>query len=170
MKLESAYKFKILNRGRHGLKERGSTLTPSHRCHRTRVPFGHVLIERSCFTKHCKRVQQRKKKINPPQTTIPFQKHKTKITKRVRSVIRCNTRELSYVQKVQQREAWPQRVRGNALTVPHTCHRTRIPFGHVLIERRSAFKHCKRGCNIENKDHPPQTTKKSTVSTTQQQQ
>jgi len=37
------------------------------------------------------------------------------------------------------------------LTANHICHRTRIPFGHVLIERRCVSKHCKRGCKKEKK-------------------
>jgi hypothetical protein len=37
------------------------------------------------------------------------------------------------------------------LTATHTCHRTRIPFGHVLIERSCVIKHCKRGCKKEKK-------------------
>jgi hypothetical protein len=58
--------------------------------------------------------------------------------------------ELSYIQKTQQRKAWPQRGRESTLTVIHSCHRPRIPVGHVLIERRCVPKHCKkRGCNKE---------------------
>ena len=77
--------------------------------------------------------------------------------------------ELSYIQKTQQRKAWPQRGRESTLTVIHICHRPRIPFGHVLIERRCAIKHCKRGCNKEKKDQPTTNNKKGTVSKTQKQ-
>ena len=46
-------------------RERESTLTLLHICHRPRIPGRHVLIERRCPIKHCKkreRVQQRKEK------------------------------------------------------------------------------------------------------------
>ena len=61
--------------------------------------------------------------------------------------------KLSCIQKTQQRKAWPQRGRESTLTAFHSCHRPRIPFGHVLIERRCTIKHCKRGCNKE-KERP----------------
>ena len=35
--------------------QRVYTLTVFHSCHRPRFPVGHVLIERSCVTKHCKK-------------------------------------------------------------------------------------------------------------------
>ena len=62
--------------------------------------------------------------------------------------------ELSYIQTTQQWKAWPQRERESTLTLLHTFHRTRIPFGHVLIERICAKKHCKRGCNEAKKEQP----------------
>ena len=56
----------------------------------------------------------------------------------------------------------------STLTLIHSCHRPRIPFGHVLIERRCLIKHCKkRGCNKEKKYQPTRTHKKGTVSKTQ---
>ena len=67
--------------------------------------------------------------------------------------------ELSYIQKTQQRKAWPQREGESTLTACHICHRSRIPFGHVLIELLCSRKHCKRGCNKEKKrptHHKPQ--------------
>ena len=56
---------------------RYSTLTAIHRCHRTRVPFWHVLIEHRCGRKHCKRgVQQRKKEQTTTTIKSTFQKTK----------------------------------------------------------------------------------------------
>ena len=48
----------------------------------------------------------------------------------------------------------PQRGRESTRTVCHSCHRPRVPGRHVLIERRSEIKHCKKreGCNKEKKD------------------
>ena len=73
--------------------------------------------------------------------------------------------ELSYLQNAQQRKAWPQRGRKSTLTAIHSCHRPRIPVGHVLIERRCVTKHCKRGCNKE-KERPShhKQQKRGTVS------
>jgi hypothetical protein len=69
--------------------ERESTLTEIHPCHRPRIPFGHVLIELLCVTKHC-RVQQNKERPthHKQQKRYRFKKHKNKITTRVRIVIR----------------------------------------------------------------------------------
>jgi hypothetical protein len=51
-----------------------------------------------------------------------------------------------------RRRGHRERVRESTLTVIHTCHRPRIPFRHVLIELRCAYKHCQRGgCNKEKK-------------------
>ena len=36
-------------------RERESSLTATHICHRPRIPFRHVLIELLCGLKHCKR-------------------------------------------------------------------------------------------------------------------
>jgi hypothetical protein len=71
--------------------------------------------------------------------------------------------KVSYIQNTQQWKVWPQRGGESTLTLLHFCHSHRIPFGHVLIERKCIKKHCKRGCNQEKKDqqtNPPQTTKK----------
>ena len=246
-------------------RERESTLTLSHSCHRPCIPFGHVLIERTCVKKHCKRgcnkekavtnppqttkkstvsttqtqkeqnvwelwsdytrvvdiqnTQQRKAsrrghregervhllpsifvtapvfhfdtsrlntdapqntarewkkgatkktKTNPPQTTnkVPFntQKQNNNTCENCDPIIKL---ESAYIQKTQQRRG--DREGESTLTAIHSCHRTRIPFGHVLIERRCEHKHCKRGCNKERKINPPQNTTKGTVSQTQKQ-
>jgi len=84
---------------------RGSTLTGIHPCHRTRIPFGHVLIKHRCFSKHCKKESATKKrKTNPPAqtTTIRFQNTKQR-TERVRIVMKL---ELSYMyySKTQQQK------------------------------------------------------------------
>ena len=91
--------IKILNNGRRGHREKEReymcTLTARHTCHRPRIPFRHVLIERRCLVKHCKRgCNKEQDKINPPQTTTKgtvSNTQKIKITKRVRSVIRWNS-------------------------------------------------------------------------------
>ena len=57
-------------------RERDS-LTGIHICHRTRNPFGHILVERSCGSKHCKREGATKIEKNQPTTNnkkVPFQK------------------------------------------------------------------------------------------------
>ena len=55
--------------------------------------------------------------------------------------------------------------RESTLTVWHICHRTRIPFGHVLIERTCEIKHCKReGATKKRKTNPSTNNKKGTVS------
>ena len=64
---------------------------------------------------------------------------KIHVTERVRIVIRCN----SYSKTTTEGVAI-ERERESTLTVYHSCHRTRIPFGHVLIERSCGQKHCKR--------------------------
>ena len=96
--------------------ERGreSTLTVCHTCHRPRIPFGHVLIERRCLNKHCKRGCNKEKKGPTHQPTtnnnkrVPFQTHKNKNNKTCEN---CDPMrlELSYIQNTQQRKAWPQR-------------------------------------------------------------
>jgi len=44
-----------------------------------------------------------------------------------------------------------------SLTAIHICHRTGIPFGHVLVERRCESKHCKReGAKQNVSDHMKQ--------------
>ena len=132
------------------------------------VPRWHVLIERICFIKHCKRGCNKEKKDQPTTnnkkgTVSNTQKQNNKTCEN------CDPMklELSYIQNTQQRKAWPQRGRESTLTVLHICHRPRIPFRHVLIERRCGLKHCKRGCNKEKKDQPTTNHKKGTVSKTQ---
>jgi hypothetical protein len=150
-------------------RERESTLTVSHICHRTRIPFGHVLIERRCGCKHCKRGCNKEKKDQP---TTNNKKGTVSNTKQINKTCEnCDPMklELSYIQNTQQRKAWPQRGRESTLTAIHTCHRPRIPFGHVLIERRCVYKHCKRGCRKEKKNQPTTNNKKGTVSKTQKQ-
>ena len=109
------------------------------------------------------RVQQRKRKTNPPQTTKKSTMSKTQ-NKNNTMCENCDPMnlELSYIQNTQRWKAWPTERGGESiLTGIHICHRPCIPFRHVLIERRCTPKHCKRGCNKEKKDHnPPQTTKK----------
>ena len=104
------------------------TLTLAHICHRTRIPFWQVLIKRRCGIKHCKRGCNKE------------------ITERVRIVIRCN----SYSKTTTEGVAI-ERERESTLTVYHSCHRTRIPFGHVRIERWCDSKHCKRQKTKTNK-------------------
>jgi hypothetical protein len=91
----------------------------------------------------------KKRKTNPPQTT----KKTNTQNKNNNTCENCDPMklELSYIQNTQQRKAWPQRGRESTLTVFHSCHRPRIPFGHVLIERMCLMEHCKRGCNKEKK-------------------
>jgi len=113
-------------------------------------------------------VQQKKReRPSPPQTTkkAPFQIINRKRTTRVRLVTRPTSRPRVVVyifnNTLQRKEApWPQRgrERESTLTVTHTCHRSRIPGGHVLIERRCFMKHCKKreGCNKEKiEPNPP---------------
>jgi hypothetical protein len=110
-------------------------------------------------------LQRRCNKEKKDQTTtnnnkrVPFHKHKYKTTKRVRIVIRDETMKLE-LSKTQQRKVWPQRGRESTLTALHSCHRPRIPVGHVLIELLCSIKHCKRGCNKEMKDQPTTNNKK----------
>jgi len=96
-------------RGHREGERRESTLTASHRCHRPSIPFRHVLIERSCVNKHCKKREGcNKKKTKPtPQTTtkVPFQTtNKIKRTIRVRLVTRRTSSCRIYPTTQQQRE------------------------------------------------------------------
>jgi hypothetical protein len=111
------------------------------------------------------RVQQRKERPNPPhkqqqqqkdkRSRLKPQSQKKRIT-RVRPVTRRNSscRIYSTPHTTPQRKATE---RGEStLTAFHTCHRPRIPGGHVLVERRCGSKHCKRGCNKEKeRSNPP---------------
>ena len=62
----------------HHHRERASTLTLIHPCHRPRIPVGHVLIEHRCVRKHCKNREgcnKEKRKTKPTtQTTTTEQK------------------------------------------------------------------------------------------------
>jgi len=79
--------------------------------------------------------------------------------------------ELSYIQKHNNgRRVATERERESTLTAVHRCHGPRIPFGHVLIERICARKHCKReGATKKEKDQPTTNHKKGTVSKPQKQ-
>jgi len=73
-------------------RERQITLTAIHFCHRTGIPFGHVLIELLCGLKHCKkqeerRVQQKKRKAKPrTQTTTKKSRFKPQTKKQEQKV------------------------------------------------------------------------------------
>jgi hypothetical protein len=156
--------YTYINHNKWPQRGREIRLTVLHICHRPRIPFGNVLIERRCTQKHCKRSRVQQRKTNPPQTTKRYRvkKYKTKyITKRVRILWWDETRVFSYMySKTQQRKTWSRRGGKSTLTALHNCHRPRIPFGHVVIEHRRPIKHCKRECNKERKRNPPQTIKK----------
>ena len=125
--------------------ERGreSALTAVHSCHRARFPFGHVLIERRCGLKHCKRECNKEKKAQQ-QTRYRFK-------------IQNGTTECEHCGGHREGDSRRQR----PLTVSHIYHRTRIPFWHVLIEHRCLNKHCKRrGCNNERSNQPTTKTTK----------
>ena len=166
MKLELSYIQKTQHRKAWPQRGRESTLTAIHLCHRPRIPFGHVLIELICASKHCKRGCNKEKK--EPTHHKQQKRYRFKNTKQSNKTCEnCDpmTPELSYIQNTQQRKAWPQRGGESTLTAIHSCHRTRIPVGHVLIERFCVIKHCKRaGCNREKKDQPTTNNKKGTVS------
>ena len=102
------------NNGRRGHGEGGreSALTVQHSFHRPRIPFGQILIERRCPLKHCKRGSNKEKERpthHKQQKRVPFQKN-TK-TKENKTCEKCDPMklELSFIQKTQQRKAWPQR-------------------------------------------------------------
>jgi len=172
MKLELSY-IQTHNNGKawpQRRRESTCTLTAMHSCHRTRIPFRHVLIELFCDVKHCKKrkgcIKEKKDHTHHNRNKkVPFQKHKIKNNKQCE---KCDWMklELSYIQKSQQRKAWPQteRERESTLTPSHICHRPRIPLRHVLVEVGCGSKHCKRGCNKEKKDQPTTNNKKGTVS------
>jgi hypothetical protein len=134
---------------------RESTLTALHSCHRTRIPFGHVLIERRCLIKHCKRGCNKEKKDQPHHkqqqkgTVSKTQKQNNKTCEN------CDPMkfELSYIQRHNNGRRG-HREGGRTLTGPHICHRPRIPVGHVLIEHKCAKKHCKRERFNKEKKEP----------------
>ena len=103
---------------------------------------------------------KKRKDTNPPQTTTKEYRFKHTNNKKNNTCEKCDPMKLelslslSYIQNAPQRKAWSQGGRESTLTAPHTCHRPRIPFGHILIERRCLIKHCKReGCNSK-KERP----------------
>jgi len=136
-----------------------------HIYHCPRIPFGHVRIELHCVLKHCKRGCNKEKKDRPTTNNKKGTVSKTQ-NQNNKTCEKCDPMklELSYIQNTQQRKAWPQRGGESTLTVMHIYHCPRIPFGHVRIELRCVLKHCKRGCNKENKDQPTTNNKKGTVS------
>ena len=100
MKLEWSY-IKRHNNGRRGHREREgeSTLTGIHSCHRRRIPFGHVLIERRCVHKHCKRRCNKEKKdqhTTNNKEEYRFKNTQTKITKSCEKLRSDETRVVVY--------------------------------------------------------------------------
>jgi len=74
MKLELSYSKKTTaEEGVATEREIESTLTRLHTCHRARIPFGHVLIERICGSKHCRRKEREKNPPQQQQQKVPFQ-------------------------------------------------------------------------------------------------
>jgi hypothetical protein len=149
-------------------RERESTLTALHSCHRTRVPDGHVLIERNCVLKHCKKREgcNKEKKDQTHHTHIttkvPFQTINKNNRKYENFVIRWNSR--CRIKKTQHEgvchtHTHRERGRESTLTANHTSHRRCIPFGHVLIEHSCPLKHCERGFNNKRKTSPPEQQK-----------
>jgi 3-methyladenine DNA glycosylase AlkC len=165
MKLELSYIQNTQQWKAWPRRGRESTLTAVHSCHRTRIPIGHVLIEHRCFIKHCKRGCNKEKERPNHRKQQKGTVSKTQ-NQNNKTGENCDPMklELSYIQRTQQRKAWPQRDGESTLTASHSCHRPRIPFGHVLIEHRCVLKHCKRGCNKEKKVQPTTNNKKGTVS------
>ena len=142
------------------------SLTAIHTCHCTRIPVGHVLIERRCLTKHCKKREgcNKGKKDQTHHTNnnkrSRFKPQTKKEKERVRLVNRRNSRCRIYVQQhTTHHNGATERERESTLTALHSCHRPCIPGGHVLIERRCGLKHCKKreGCNKEKKDQTHRT-------------
>ena len=90
-----------------------------------------------------RRVQQKKKRPNPhhKQQQSPVSNHKQNKKNNTCETCDPTNLELSYISNNTAAE--------RTLTPIHSCHRPRIPFGHVLIERRCKGKHCKKsrdGC------------------------
>jgi hypothetical protein len=84
-------------------RERESTLTVFHSCHRARIPFGQVRIERRCITKHCKqRVPLRKERPthHKQQKRYRFKNTKIKIAKTCENCDPIKL-ELSYIQNAE---------------------------------------------------------------------
>ena len=107
-----------------------------------------------------RRVQQRKERQNPPQTTKKVSNHKQKKNIKTCENFDPTNLELSYtsfnnstIQQHTTKRKAPRPHTERTLTVNHSCHRTRLPFGHVLIERTCGSKHCKKRewCNNTEK-------------------
>jgi hypothetical protein len=141
-------------------ERRESTLTASHICHRPCIPFRHVLIERRCTPKHCKRgCNKEKKDHNPPQTTkkVPFQNKK--VTKRVRIVIRWNS-SVVYSNTQQRKGVATEREREYTYCFPYLS-----PPPYSIWTRPDKTQLRKKtlqeeGATKKRKTNPPQTTKK----------
>ena len=122
MKLELSY-IKH-NNGRRGHRRGESTLTAIHRCHRTRIPFWYVLIERRCELKHCtKRVQQRKERTTITNNNKRYHsKNKNKITERVRIAIRwnssCRIQKHNNGRRAMERGEWVHLLNSILVTAP----------------------------------------------------
>ena len=113
MKLELSHNSKYTTtEGMATERGRESTLTARHSCHRPRIPFRHVLIERRCARKHCKRGCNKEKERpihHKQQQKYRFIKHKNKKNRTCENKCGPMTLELLYIQNTQQRKAWPQR-------------------------------------------------------------
>jgi len=112
-----------------------------------------------------RRVQQKKEKDQTHHTNNnnkgPVSNHNQKQEqKRVRLVPRptssCRIYSTTH-HNGSRRRGHREGGKASTLTGIHICHRPRIPSGHVLIEHRCAFKHCKKreGCNKEKKEPNP---------------
>ena len=120
-------------------------------------------------------MQQRKEKDQTHHTNnnnkVPFQTTtKKQEQKRVRLVTQRTSRCRIYSTTHHTTEGAVvterKRERESTLTVCHSCHRPRIPGGHVLIERSCPIKHCKKreGCNKEKRKTKPTTQTTTTKS------
>ena len=95
--LEMSYIFNNTPQRKAPWQQRGreSTLTGYHSCHRPRIPGRHVLIERRCLIKHCKKREgcnKEKRKTKPTTQTTKtrsrFKPQPKTRTTRVRLVTR----------------------------------------------------------------------------------
>ena len=136
MKLELLYNQKYTTMEDVAL-ERESTLTAYHLCHRPRLPFGHILIERSCGIIHCKRGCNKEKKRpthhkqQQKSTVSNTQKQKEQ---NVWEVWSDETRVVVYSKDTTAEGVATERGRESWLTALHSCHCTRIPFGQVRVK------------------------------------
>jgi len=159
----------------HREGERASTLTVFHSCHCPRIPFRHVLIERMCAMKHYKKREgcNKEKKDQSHHTNnnkrSSFKPQPQRKNKTCETCDPANL-ELLYIYSTTthhngRRRGHREGGRESTLTVIHSCHRPRIPGGHVLIERNCVIKHCKKkeGCNKEKKDQTHHTNNNNKV-------